>query len=276
MIQIGIRSCSVTLTDDSLTESHLLLLKKIGFSLIELSLNRPPLNPITDKQCQSLRLLTEKLNFKCTAHAPDTIQLSSPDLEIVNSSQKVLEEYIHKAHLCGARTLVFHACSGLVPTPGKEDISIKNLINALEYLVPICEYENVRLAIETMVPGRITSNIDNILHCVNKLNSPFIGICIDTNHINLSLPLKEVIEKAAGKIFEFHINDNHLKCEEHLLPFHGLIDWDEFTETVCAIGFNGNMIMEPSLRLGETLEALLQNAEQVKKLLLEKIKKYFP
>jgi len=36
------------------------------------------------------------------------------------------------------------------------------------------------------------------------------------------------------------------------------------------------MIMEPSLRPEETLEALLQNAEQVKRLLLEKIKKYFP
>jgi sugar phosphate isomerase/epimerase len=273
MIQIGIRSSIVTGQDDSLTESHLLLLKKVGFNLIELSFNCAPLNSITEKQCESLRLLTEKLNFKCTAHAPDTIQLSSPDLELVNSGLKTLEEYIHKAHLCGARTLVFHACPYLPLTPGKENISMKNLINALRDAIPLCEAKNVRLAIETMVPGRITSSIDNLLYCVNKINSPFVGICIDTNHINLSMPLKEAIEKAAGNIFEFHINDNHLKCEEHLLPFQGLIDWDEFAETVSAIGFKDNMIMEPSLRPGETLEVLLQNAGQVKEVLLGAVQK---
>jgi sugar phosphate isomerase/epimerase len=274
MIQIGIRSSIVTGQDDSLTESHLLLLKKVGFNLIELSFNCAPLNSITEKQCESLRLLTEKLNFKCTAHAPDTIQLSSPELEIVNDSRKNLEEYIHKANLCGARTLVFHACPYLPLIPGKEDVSIKNLTDALEYLKPLCESKNVRLAIETMVPGRITSSIDNILRCVNKVNSPFVGICIDTNHVNLSMPLKEAIEKAAGNIFEFHLNDNHLKCEEHLLPFQGLIDWDEFIETVSAIGFNDNMIMEPSLRPGETLEVLLQNAGQVRRVFLEKMRQF--
>ena len=272
MINIGIRSCSVTLQDGCLRKSHLSLLKEHGFNLVELSFNSPPLlESLTNKMCDDLSQLAKKLDIKYTAHAPNTIQLSSTELAIVHKSREVLKKYIEKTNLCGAQTLVFHACSYLPLTSGKESISIKNLINSLEQLTTLCEARNVKLAIETMIPGRITSDIDNIVYCVKKINSPFIGICIDTNHVNLSLPLREAMEKAAGHIFEFHLNDNHLKYEEHLLPSQGLIDWDEFAETVTGIAFDGNMIMEPSLRSGETLETLLENARYVKEGLLNRL-----
>jgi len=272
MLSIGIRSSVVTPPGDILEEKHLLLLKKYGFDLIELSFNSPSLSPVTDRQCENLRMAAERLNLEYTAHAPDKMNLSSPDMDVVSEGLGILAEYICRSGACGAGTLVFHACSSSMLVPGKEHISMANLTGALEQVADLCESENVKLAIETMIPGRFTSDIDAILKCVNKINSPFVGVCIDTNHVNLSTSISSAIRKTAGRIFEFHLNDNHLEREEHLLPFRGLIDWDEFIDDVSAIGYTGNMIMEPSLRPGEMLADLLETARQTKETLLEKIK----
>ena len=133
----------------------------------------------------------------------------------------------------------------------------------LESLVRKCEEQRVRLAIETMIPGRITSSIDTLIVAVDKVSSPWIGICIDTNHINLSMPLNQAILKAGSRISEFHVNDNHLQKEEHLLPYEGLIDWSAFAKAVAEISYRGNMIMEPSWLPEQDPEVMVRKACRV-------------
>lgn len=275
MLSIGIRSSSAMLSGEILEEKHLRLLKEYGFDLVELSFNSPYLGTIDDSRCGALRASAERMNLKYTAHAPDTMNLSSPDRNISNDSLEMLRGYIARAAACGAGTMVFHACASLMLSPGTERVSLANLTDALKRITELCESKNVKLAIETMIPGRLTSDVDTILKCVDDIGSPFIGICIDTNHVNLSESISSAINKASGRIFEFHLNDNHMEKEEHLLPFRGLIDWDEFAEDVAGIGYDGNMVMEPSLGPGEKLPDLLESARFTRETLLEKIKQFY-
>ncbi len=247
--------------DGRFGESQLAFLKEIGFDLVELSFNCPPMDYQNVRQCEGFRKTAERLGMSYTAHAPDTIKLSSPDRDEVQTGIEICKDVIESTQICGADTLVVHACSYIKLQPGKEHLQKANLLWALESVAGCCERWNVKLAVETMCPGWLTSDIDLLIDVVDSINSPQIGICIDTNHLNLSVGLGESIKKAGSRILEFHVNDNHLLKEEHLLPFDGLIDWQEFVHVVCDLGFSGKMIMEPSWPAGADVHKMIRRAK---------------
>lgn len=258
-MRIGIRSSSAMI-DGRFGNEQLVLLKEIGFDLVELSFNCMPLDYQNTGQCEELHKAATRLGMNYTAHAPDTIRMTSPDPDEIKTGIRVCLDVLDSAAICGAETLVVHACPYVPIHPGKEHVQKEHLSFALESVVRKCEEKRIRLAIETMIPGCITSSIDNIIAAVDRVNSPWIGICIDTNHANLSMSLSNAILKAGNRIREFHLNDNHLEKEEHLLPYDGLIDWSAFARAVAEISYQGNMIMEPSWRPGQDPLRMLRKA----------------
>jgi len=141
--------------------------------------------------------------------------------------------------------MVIHCCPGQALLTDRVAEQLDALTHALQRLAPTCERVGVRLAAETMVPGRLTSSMNHLIEVVDRVDSPWVGICLDTNHLNLSEDVNAAVRRAGHRLVEFHLNDNHFVREEHLLPFEGAIDWMALARAMADIDYGGHLIMEP-------------------------------
>ena len=62
---------------------------------------------------------------------------------------------------------------------------------------------------------------------LEKFNSPYLGVCFDTGHANLTGRFKEEFLILKDKIFTFHIHDNDGKSDSHLALGEGNIQWEK-------------------------------------------------
>lgn len=243
---MGVRTCSLT-EDGSFGVEGLGRLAAAGLDVAELSFNRPAAGVVHGDRALAdrFRAEAERLEMVLVAHAPDTFWLSNPDRAERRDAVRGVEEVLEGAAAYGARALVIHACPGQPLIPERRDEQYESLVHALECLAPACETRAVRLAVETMVPGRLTSSVATLIEAVDRVNSPWVGICLDTNHANLSQDLYESVRQAGQRVVEFHLNDNHFVKEEHLIPYEGAINWGDFANAVVASECSSYMVMEP-------------------------------
>jgi sugar phosphate isomerase/epimerase len=103
------------------------------------------------------------------------------------------------------------------------------------------------------------------------VNSPFFGWCFDTGHANrCGLPQTSLLGLSHPPM-SLHVQDNHGDHDEHLLPGDGTIDWKVFLDTLHAIDYTGDLVLEahhqsidaPDDRRDTILTDLLHRAEKM-------------
>lgn len=71
------------------------------------------------------------------------------------------------------------------------------------------------------------------------------GFCLDTGHIHLLRNRFFLYMPILGKrIHALHIHDNDGNEDEHLMPYVGTINWQEFLHTLKYIGYEGDLSFE--------------------------------
>ena len=246
----GIRSSSCLNKNGLFTKEQISLVKDAGFDLLELNLNHQSSGLDYNKTDFILQLNreAERISVRLTAHAPAEISMTSPEKSDDGTIIKTYSDMIRKTAGCGIGRMVAHPCiNDRDRRPGSEEKQMERFMYRMEKIAAVCETEKAVLLLETMVPGRISSSMDNLIRVVDAVNSPFLKICLDTNHLNLSEDICCAMGRAGDRIGEFHLNDNHGAMEEHLLPWSGIIDWNFFAESVRTISYNGDMVFEPSI-----------------------------
>ncbi len=98
----------------------------------------------------------------------------------------------------------------------------------------------------------------DILRFVKTINDENFKICLDTGHLpifNKDLSIYEEVKSLEGELKVLHVHDNKLVGDEHLLPYFGLIDWQQFSKALNEIGFDGVVSLEtmPSTNLNGEL-----------------------
>ncbi len=126
----------------------------------------------------------------------------------------------------------------------------------IAYLAPYIEAAKkagVKVAVENMIDfGRrhrryCGGDIHELIDLVDTINDPDVGICIDTGHANISgMDPAAAIRAVGRRLFALHINDNHSKLglDEHLLPFHGDINWPAVMQALSESGYSGHLTYE--------------------------------
>ena len=63
--------------------------------------------------------------------------------------------------------------------------------------------------------------------------------------------IADFIRKHAEYIPVFHIHDNNGIADLHLMPYYGVIDWEDFGKALREVGFSGSFSLEtaPSRKL---------------------------
>lgn len=113
---------------------------------------------------------------------------------------------------------------------------------AREYGVTVC-YENMPMtALSNSTP-------DAILKFVRTLNHPNFKICLDTGHCAVfGLSVGDAVRKIGKDLLRvLHVHDNNGHADLHWLPYTGVIDWDDFSDALAEIGYEGSLSLETSV-----------------------------
>ncbi len=112
-------------------------------------------------------------------HAPYIVNLATAKKEQWDFSVNFLKQEIERCKIMGVKSIVIHPGNavGIEKSEG-----LDNLIVALKLLVNI----DVMILIETMAGKgtELCSTMDELEYVLNKVDSSYLGVCLDTCHLN--------------------------------------------------------------------------------------------
>ena len=205
---------------------------------------------VMEKYCAQIRAAAEKHGIEISqVHGP------WPTKDTTEESRTQVWEFMHRAvygtYLMGAKHLVIHPQMPFGHNPQDEDADAAEAMTValMRDLMPDCEKYGVTLCLENMpfLNQRI-SVIERIVAAVAQVDSPNIGICLDTGHVNVfkGQDLGEAVRIAAPYLKVLHIHDNDGRRDAHRLPYLGTADWDSFAKALAEIGYTGTLSLETS------------------------------
>jgi len=172
---------------------------------------------------------------------------------------------VYGCSLLGAKYLVIHP---QMPfgwgSESDADFSEELTIALLRELIPDCEAHGVIVCLENMpMTAHRISPMKNIAEAVAKIDSPYIGICLDTGHSNVfSDNLGEVVHIAAPWLKVLHVHDNNGHSDQHLLPWLGTADWDAFARALAEVGYDGSLSFETGGPVSGTMPESVRKAAE--------------
>ncbi len=108
------------------------------------------------------------------------------------------------------------------------------------------------------------------MELVDELKKEYsnIGICWDFGHANeMGWDQVQSLEYIGKRLVAVHVQDNYGVNDDHLLPYHGTIEWEPIMKTLKKIDYQGVFAYEThraSMRVPEpVIDALLTYAFQL-------------
>ena len=144
----------------------------------------------------------------------------------------------------GGCILVTHDIA--IPEPGEElgldkrAAFVQNLREVAEYAAPA----GIRLALENGGRDSYTRDPERLVALVDDLETPNVGVVIDTGHRNLTGDPVAALRAVGRNLITLHLHDNHGVRDEHLLPGRGNIAWDQVNAALGDVGYDGVFMYE--------------------------------
>ncbi|QDQ42202.1 sugar phosphate isomerase/epimerase [Methylacidiphilum kamchatkense Kam1] len=229
------------------------------------------------KELKELKTQLAAFNLKAISlHSPfyPSFDLSHPDPSIQEQSINVTVAAAKALKEIGGEILVVHPSgveknqfSELTEENKRLELIRKNIGIIYQYTHKL----GVILALETLLPQFLGSNLDFLFHLVSSFPED-VGICFDTGHVllNHQADIDIQYKKIAKRVVSLHIQDTLGQQDDHLVPGDGIINWQNFIEALKEEKFKGDFLLEINgLSFKDNPEALLQKARLQS---LEKIK----
>ena len=92
------------------------------------------------------------------------------------------------------------------------------------------------------------SRAEEYVRYIDTLDSEYAVACLDVGHVGLPSRADgaENIIRALGhdRLKALHVHDNDFLSDKHMLPFFGKIDWEEITQALADVDYDGNFTYE--------------------------------
>ena len=209
---------------------------------------------------------------KMTIHSSSILvsQLHSP-YPTYNPSM-TSEEYAHRvesirrtlyaSEILESPYLVLHGAQRKGWDPDDDPEATKQMnLELFDKLLPTAEKTGVKLALENLpYDGVYSSSPDDIIDCIDTINSDYLVACLDTGHSNMtSVKPPEFARKLGRRLKVLHVHDNRGNDDSHLTPYCGNIRWNDFAAALREIGYDGVFSFESDLMIRKFPDALCDN-----------------
>ncbi len=139
--------------------------------------------------------VADRAGVRLSAHAPYFINLNAREPEKIRASQERIIQTARISHICGARSIVFHAAFYLGDEPEAVYERVKGYLAEIIYRL---QRENIHVWLRPEVTGKVSQfgTLDELLKLSTELDG--IAPCIDFAHLHARAGGGNSYEEFAG------------------------------------------------------------------------------
>jgi sugar phosphate isomerase/epimerase len=169
---------------------------------------------------------------------------------------------IDAASALGSEIVIVHSCDRFPAEETRARINAAK--DSLKQLVLYAAERKVRLALENLASPLSMQVFETVLE-----HLPELGVCYDTSHAQVAGDTFGVIGRHHERIIAVHLSDNRGLKDDHMLPFEGVLPWEEFAYYLPRLRNLDCFMLEVEIResafkdRGEFLAEAYRRAKQV-------------
>jgi len=225
--------------------------KEIGFDVLEFQAQ--PLLEMSDEKIRSLKALADEVGIELTYSLglDRAYDVSSLDENVRKGGVEYLQNIVRKMHIGGGTLLSGVSYAGW-GTPdnflGDKRPYWEQSIKSMREIIKVAEECGVTYCVEAV--NRFETCLINTareaLDYVAEIDSPNIGVLLDTYHMNIEENnIGDAIRLVGNKLTSFHTGENNRTA-----PGRGHLDWDEIFGALSDINYKGRIVSEPFVMEG--------------------------
>lgn len=183
-------------------------------------------------------------------HGPWDWPPNDSTAEKLKEKMDIMKTSIRATALLGCKNWVIHP---LVPF-GIDDMNIdksnetrKINVDFMKELLNIAKEYDITICLENMPMHKFSLSKPNAIHdIVSEINDDNFKMCLDTGHVSVfgELRVGDEVRRIGKDIKVLHVHDNKYGKDLHLMPYFGIIDWDDFSRALKEIKFDGSFSLE--------------------------------
>jgi sugar phosphate isomerase/epimerase len=242
-----------------LSREHLLEIAAHGFETVELFATRTHIDYHNPAAIADLQQWLGEAGLEVQSiHAPvvaayeggrwiGPLSIASADAAERERALEEAERALHMARRIPVKRLIAHLGFPRTQPQGPAGDSRAAARRSIEQLVSAAAPLGVQVVVE-LIPNEL-SRAGSLVHFVeDDMADTNIGVCLDFGHAHMDGNLVDAIETVSEHLVATHVNDNHGRTDEHLVPFDGTIDWAAALTTILKVGFDGPLVFEIAAR----------------------------
>ena len=225
---------------------------EIGFDILEFQAQ--PLLEMSDDHIRELKKLADSVGIELTYSLglDRRYDVSSLDEGVRLGGVTYLQNIIKKMQVGGGTLLSGVSYAGWGVPDGMGDSKKPywdQSVKSMKEIIKVAEECGVTYCVEAV--NRFETCIINTaaeaLDYVARIDSPNIGVLLDTYHMNIEeSSIGDAIRMVgADKLKNFHTGENNRTA-----PGRGHLDWDEIFGALAEIGYKGRIVSEPFILQG--------------------------
>ena len=225
--------------------------KELGFDLLEFG--APWLLTLDDKSIAKFRKTADDNNIQLAMSLGLSVDqdISSEDPVIRETGLELLIKLAVAMSKVGAKVcsgIVHGAWNGKIKEYKEKASRWDNSVRTMKEACKVFSSEGVVFNVEVVnrFENFLVNNCSEAIKYLDDVNSPTLGIHLDTFHMNIEEDsFVEAIISAGDRLKHFHIGENNRK-----FPGMGMMPWKEIFAALNAISYQGAIAMEPFVRPG--------------------------
>ena len=274
----------LTIANDALykivgEEESYRLIKEAGFDGVDLQcIDKKDSDILLNhhrEEAEKTRKLLEKYGLICNlAHAPFRKMFYGMNFDLSEPIYKEVVNSIEYAAIVGAKMIAIHGIR--TPLGPQSRQSLEYNCELFRSLAPYAKQFGIKLAIENVF-GSLSDSLQ-MGETMRMLDDPTFTVLCDIGH--LIEPQKFIRDLSHGSIGALHTHDMHGTPgkNDHTLPGHGIIDWEDTLKALAEVEYDGDLNYEIHGFLKhfdeETLPIALKLAERVGRSFIRKIEAF--
>lgn len=224
---------------------------EIGFDILEFQAQ--PLLEMSREHMRELVLLAEECGIELTYSLglDRNYDVSSLDEKVRLGGVDYLKRIVERIGFMGGTLLSGVSYAGW-GTPdnfnGDKRPYWENSIKSMKEIIKTAENCGVTYCVEAVnrFETCLINTAEEALKYVDEVESPNIGVLLDTYHMNIEENnIGDAIRLAGNKLTSFHTGENNRTA-----PGRGHLNWDEIFGALSEIGYKGRIVSEPFVMQG--------------------------
>ncbi len=221
----------------------------IGFDILEFQAQ--PLLDMSDEKLERIKNEADKRNIELTYSIglDPRYDISSLDEATRRGGVRYLCDILKQVAKMDGKVISGVCYAGWGVTDGaNRPARTEASVRSMKEITKLAEDYNIRYCVEAVnrFEGSLINTAKDAVEYVKMVDSPVIGVLLDTYHMNIEeFSMGDAIRCAGKYLTGLHTGENN-RC----VPGKGHLDWDEIFTALKDVDYKGNIVSEPFVMMG--------------------------